>query len=263
MDKSNKQISTVVPFHVNVFAGATAGAIELLTLYPLDVVKTRMQIQNSRSTAVGNSNLGVISTLVEIQKKEGIGRLYRGIAPPLFVEPLKRAAKFTVNEELKKSLIGENIPTMKLVSLSGFLAGCVEAITVAPAELVKVRLQSKKFLRNEYKNTFHAFTSVFKNEGISAFMIGAPCAILRNGIWASTYFSTTFRLKQLIIRKWKWLKIRICTFTLSAILYIVRNEGVGALWKGYRAKVMRLAPGGGIMMMAFTAITSYWKDLQK
>lgn len=47
-------------------------------------------------------SLSIAGTLVNIVKTEGASRLYRGILPPLMVEPLKRAGKFTFNEEYKK-----------------------------------------------------------------------------------------------------------------------------------------------------------------
>lgn len=34
-----------MPFHKHVIAGASAGLVEVLIMYPLDVVKTRMQLQ--------------------------------------------------------------------------------------------------------------------------------------------------------------------------------------------------------------------------
>ena len=40
-------------------------------------------------------------------------------------------------------------------------------------------------------------------------------------------------------------------FTLPSMAYIAQNEGIRALYKGYSAKVLRLGPGGGIMMCAF------------
>ena len=34
-----------LPFHWNLFAGAVAGVSEILCFYPLDVIKTRFQLQ--------------------------------------------------------------------------------------------------------------------------------------------------------------------------------------------------------------------------
>ena len=60
-------------------AGAIAGISEVLTMYPLDVVKTRSQLY------VGKS-MGTIATLSNIVKQEGFSRLYRGIIPPICME---------------------------------------------------------------------------------------------------------------------------------------------------------------------------------
>jgi solute carrier family 25 2-oxodicarboxylate transporter 21 len=43
--------------------------------------------------------------------------------------------------------------------------------------------------------------------------------------------------------------VRIFRSTPGALLLIARTEGVQALWKGYVAKVLRLGPGGGIMLV--------------
>lgn len=75
-----------LPFQYSLLAGAIAGVSEILTMYPLDVVKTRFQIQ------VGNAEYSsILDCFRKMIKNEGIGSLYRGILPPIFVEAPKRA----------------------------------------------------------------------------------------------------------------------------------------------------------------------------
>jgi len=44
--------------------------------------------------------------------------------------------------------------------------------------------------------------------------------------------------------------------TIPALLTIAREEGPLALYRGFVPKVMRLAPGGGIMLVAFDFFAS-------
>lgn len=77
-----------LPFQYTLAAGAIAGVSEILCMYPLDVVKTRFQIQ------VGNSEYtSIVDCFKKMIKNEGFGSLYRGILPPIFVEAPKRAVR--------------------------------------------------------------------------------------------------------------------------------------------------------------------------
>ena len=56
-----------------VISGGIAGGVELVIMYPLDVVKTRFM------NGEGEDGVGIFGTLNAIVSKEGWGRLYRGI----------------------------------------------------------------------------------------------------------------------------------------------------------------------------------------
>ncbi|MCJ1306194.1 Mitochondrial 2-oxodicarboxylate carrier 2 [Hypocenomyce scalaris] len=78
-----------LPFIYQFAAGAVAGVSEILTMYPLDVVKTRVQLQQGKG--VGNEGYnGMLDCFRKIIKNEGFSRLYRGITAPILMEAPKR-----------------------------------------------------------------------------------------------------------------------------------------------------------------------------
>lgn len=121
-------------------AGAIAGISEVLTMYPLDLVKTRAQLM------VGQ-NVGTFALLKNIAKQEGMSGLYRGIIPPIFMEAPKRATKFAANDmwgQFYRKLFAVDKANQSLSILTGATAGATESFVVVPFELIKIRLQDKK-----------------------------------------------------------------------------------------------------------------------
>ena len=64
MSKDQKPL----PVQWNLLAGAIAGVSEILLMYPLDVIKTRQQLQVGSST-------GMISAFKNLIKNEGVGAM--------------------------------------------------------------------------------------------------------------------------------------------------------------------------------------------
>lgn len=54
-----------LPFWANFTAGAIAGVTEILLMYPLDVVKTRMQLETGKKT------VGLVGSFKSIIAQEG------------------------------------------------------------------------------------------------------------------------------------------------------------------------------------------------
>jgi len=266
---------------LNLLAGGIAGVTELLCLYPLDVIKTRtQQIESGPKPSI----IGTFSSLI---KEGGVLRLYRGILPPLVVEPIKRSTKFAANEQYRKLIIGNSPNTRTKSVLCGVLAGITEAIVIAPFELVKVRLQAKNRV-GLYANTWDCVRQIIKNEGPIGFLRGISSAIQRNGIWNGAYFGTINSLKMALPKPKTDTQTTLVNFlagalggtlasalntpwdvvcsrarnilpgevsphryTVTSMLHIVKYEGFLSLWKGYLTKVLRLGPGGGIMLVVF------------
>lgn len=49
-------------------------------------------------------------------------------------------------------------------------------------------------------------------------------------------------------------------WSLPAISTVAREEGFGALYKGFVPKVLRLGPGGGILLVVFEGVSQLIRD---
>lgn len=271
-----------LPFVANFAAGAIAGVSEILTFYPLDVVKTRMQLET------GKGKHGMVGTLAGIVREEGVGRLYRGLVPPLLLEAPKRAVKFAANDFWGKTylkLSGESKMTSQLSIVTGCSAGATESFVVVPFELVKIKLQDKS---STFAGPIDVVRQVVKKEGILGLYAGMEATFWRHFWWNGGYFGCIHQVRAVMPRAetpqgqlfnnfvsgsvggfvgtvlntpFDVVKSRIqgaskvpgvipkYNWTYPALVTIFREEGPAALYKGFAPKVLRLAPGGGVLLL--------------
>ncbi|KAF5338802.1 hypothetical protein D9758_012096 [Tetrapyrgos nigripes] len=273
-----------LPFAANFAAGAIAGISEILTFYPLGAmscVKTRMQLSTEKSQ-------GLFGSFKTIIREEGFGRLYRGLVPPLLLEAPKRAVKFAANDFWGKtylSMSGEAKMNQQLSILTGCSAGATESFVVVPFELVKIRLQDKN---STYAGPMDVVKQIVKKEGVLGLYAGMESTFWRHLWWNGGYFGCIFQVRTMLPKAetqqgvllnnfisgsvggfvgtlvntpFDVVKSRIQSvtkvpgvkpkynWTYPALVTIFREEGPGALYKGFVPKVLRLAPGGGVLLL--------------
>lgn len=188
-----------LPFIYQFAAGAVAGVSEILVMYPLDVVKTRVQLQTATATGEDAYN-GMVDCFRKIIKNEGFSRLYRGISAPIMMEAPKRATKFAANDEWGKfyrNAFGQNQMTQGLSVLTGATAGATESFVVVPFELVKIRLQDKASA-GKYNGMMDVISKTVRNEGILAMYQGLESTMWRHILWNAGYFGCIFQVRQLL-----------------------------------------------------------------
>lgn len=256
----------------------------------ISVVKTRFQLQVGTGGTEGYSS--ITDCFKKIIKNEGFGRLYRGILAPIMIEAPKRATKFAANGYYNNLLSSLGMsPGQKKSIVCGIMAGLTEATIIVPFELVKIRMQDQ---RNSqlYKSTFDAISKIFRQEGIFAFYNGLESTLWRHATWNGGYFGVihfvrqslpTASTKQETLRNnfiagtiggtfgtilntpFDVVKTRIQNQLPGSVKYnwvipslgrIVREEGFSALYKGFLPKVLRLGPGGGILLVVFDQVTT-------
>ena len=77
-------------------AGAAGGVIFWTLTYPVDVVKSRVQVYNQGG--------GIINMLIFIARKEGFGALYNGLTPTIVRTIPATAVLFLTYEYTKRTM---------------------------------------------------------------------------------------------------------------------------------------------------------------
>ncbi|KAL6944972.1 hypothetical protein ACO0QE_002414 [Hanseniaspora vineae] len=280
-----------LPGYYSIISGGTAGVTELLIMYPLDTVKTRMQLKGG---ATAGANNGVFSILSNIVKTEGPLRLYKGLLSPIFLEMPKRAIKFSATDEFRK-IYGEKLnwgPSPKLQVLSGISAGVLESFLVTPFELVKIKLQDPN---SAFKGPKDVISSILKSRGVIGMATGLEATMWRQSVWNAGYFGSISHIKSLLPQvpaeeKGKTLFYNFIAGTiggtigstmnipfdvvksriqlsgqggsaLSEIFKIAQKEGVKTLFSGWTPKILRLGPGGGVLLVVFDQMMGMFREI--
>lgn len=291
-----------LPFIYQFAAGAVAGVSEILVMYPLDVVKTRVQLQTGKGGGA-DAYTGMLDCFQKIIRNEGFSRLYRGITAPILMEAPKRATKFAANDEWGKfyrKAFGAEKMTQSLSILTGATAGATESFVVVPFELVKIRLQDKASA-GKYNGMLDVVMKTVRQEGVLAMYNGLESTLWRHILWNAGYFGCIFQVRQLLPKvedkraqmvndiaagsiggtvgtllntPMDVVKSRIqnspkvagavpkYNWAWPAVGTVMKEEGFAALYKGFLPKVLRLGPGGGILLVVFQGVTDFFRKMR-
>ncbi|KAK3075989.1 mitochondrial aspartate-glutamate transporter agc1 [Teratosphaeriaceae sp. CCFEE 6253] len=182
--------------------GAIAGAFGAFMVYPIDLVKTRMQ--NQRSARVGQmlyKNSWDCAT--KVVRNEGFRGLYSGVLPQLVGVAPEKAIKLTVNDLVRgkfTDLKTGNIP-LRAELLAGATAGMCQVIFTNPLEIVKIRLQvqgeaMKAAAREGETIQKRSAMWIVRHLGLIGLYKGATACMLRDAPFSAIYFPTYSHLKR-------------------------------------------------------------------
>lgn len=62
-------------------------------MHPLDLIKTRLQIQSGKNINDPHYYSGILDCFKKMYVNEGLGSFWKGIVPPILAETPKRAVK--------------------------------------------------------------------------------------------------------------------------------------------------------------------------
>ncbi|KAG0318815.1 hypothetical protein BGZ99_005437, partial [Dissophora globulifera] len=180
-------------------AGAIAGITGVLIVYPLDMVKTRLQ--NQKPDSMGKLQYrGGLDCFRQLVAKEGVRGLYRGIGPNLVGITPEKAIKLAVNDFAReywaeRTKVTEDKLAIQYGMLSGATAGLCQVIATNPMEIVKIQMQvagSQPLQPGEQRPTA---MGIVRKLGLRGLYRGTPATLLRDVPFSIIFFPLNSYLK--------------------------------------------------------------------
>jgi hypothetical protein len=185
-------------------AGALAGSLADITVHPIDTLNTRLKV------ASGKHMGGTFGYALRTVYTEGFSALYKGIGPTIYQTLPMNAVWFVTYEFCKQTGTEHCAPGYEpIVHLgSGAIGELTSSIFYVPFDVVKTRMQlgdnpheaSRGTVRSQsnYRNTFHALSTIFKNEGIAGLYSGYKACILADCTMQALQFMFYERMKTVV-----------------------------------------------------------------
>nr|XP_014352793.1 PREDICTED: calcium-binding mitochondrial carrier protein Aralar2 isoform X1 [Latimeria chalumnae] len=273
--------------------GSVAGAVGATAVYPIDLVKTRMQNQRSSGSFVGELMYkNSFDCFKKVVRYEGFFGLYRGLVPQLLGVAPEKAIKLTVNDFVRDKFARKDgsLPLAAEI-LAGGCAGGSQVIFTNPLEIVKIRLQVAGEITTGPRVS--ALT-VLRDLGIFGLYKGAKACFLRDIPFSAIYFPCYAHLKASfagedgrvspgslllagaiagmpaaslvtpadVIKTRLQVAARAGQSTYSGVIdcfwKILREEGPRAFWKGAGARVFRSSPQFGVTLLTYELLQRWF-----
>nr|BAJ98902.1 predicted protein [Hordeum vulgare subsp. vulgare] len=175
------------------YFGGLSGMLATCVVQPIDLIKTRMQLQ-------GGSPVTIVSNIV---KQDGFLRLYKGLDAGLLRQMSYTTTRLGVFNALQDYLTttdsnGKKVqPNFGMKVLSGMIAGGIGAVVGNPAEVCLIRMTSGKF---NYSHVGQALVRIVQDEGIKSLWRGTSPTVTRAVILNAAQLSFYSQAKEILIK---------------------------------------------------------------
>lgn len=179
-NKSDKK-SNFLKAISNIAIGGTSGTLAMFFVYPLDSLKTLVQMRSE-----AGQDCTILGALRERMRTEGLLTLYRGIITSIYRQftfaSLRLGIYFSYSDYLKKK---HNKQALSLIesSIGSMTAGAVATMAIMPIDMIYVRFQVENSLpldqRRGYKSFSNALFRIINEEGFKTLWRGIIPAVSR------------------------------------------------------------------------------------
>jgi len=169
---------------VHAMAGSTAGCTAITLFYPLNLVRTRLQLAET-----GKSK-SALQCLLDILKSEGLGALYTGLWGNVCCLGTSNFVYFYIYNGLRAVLLARKkqagaaqVITANVNLLVSCIAGSVNVLLTNPLWVASMRLttmqrKQKSDEKSEFGGVLDAMSTIRSREGILALWNGAGASML-------------------------------------------------------------------------------------
>jgi len=243
--------------------GSLAGMTGVLSTFPLDLAKTRMQ---NECVPLNGTKVyrNPFQTVLLVARTEGVRGCYSGMSVNFGMISFEKSIKLVANDFFRGKLTDSNNHiSISNEILAGACAGILQTTVTTPMELLKIKGQSGG-------NVGEVLKSIIKTEGVRGFYRGQCSTLIRDVPFSMLYFPAYSNLKKLeLLGGGNWwnmasgmlagmaagglstptdvIKTRLQTQAegstqswLSCTSSIMKNEGPGAFWKGVAPRMICL-----------------------
>jgi len=265
-------------------AGCIAGGVEATAVWPMEFIKTQLQLQ---SNSKGAKYTTMIEGLTYTVRTTGFWSLYRGLTPTLIGSIPKAGIRFGLNAVIKDKLrdkdgkltVGKNF-------IAGLGAGVSEAILiVTPVETVKTKVIElnmpfleglKHIIKTQgfggvYQGVFATALKQGSNQGLRFMWFNeykkrvtndgekslTPLMGLFGGMTAGCFSTLGNNPFDVVKTRMQGTNASQYKGTLDCFKTIIVKEGFGAFYAGLVPRLGRVVPGQGIIFMSFESIQSW------
>jgi len=163
-----------IQLYQEVFAGGTAGFLQVVATNPMEIVKLRMQMQATLPAAERKGTMEVVKSL-------GLRGMYRG-TPATWCRDVPYSMVFFPTYSNARAYLADENGECSIVKnlMSGTIAGACSAGLMTPMDVIKTRFQQQGG-KELYGTMPNVAIQTWKNEGLLAFYKGAIPRMVTQG----------------------------------------------------------------------------------
>ncbi|KAM5125196.1 solute carrier family 25 member 34 [Mantella aurantiaca] len=193
---------------VDFVLGASACCLACVFTNPLEVVKTRLQLQGelrSRGTYTRHYR-GVLQAMAAVCQADGLRGLQKGLTAALLYQGMMNGVRFYLYSHAEDTGLTQR-PGGAVVA--GAIAGALGAFVGSPAYLVKTHLQAQSVAaiavghQHNHQSVSSAFETIYKKQGIVGLWRGVNGAVPRVMVGSAVQLATFANAKE-CVRRQKW-----------------------------------------------------------
>ncbi len=179
-------------------AASCAGVVEILITFPLEYVKTQVQLQNQ-----DGAFRGPLDCARKTWARRGFLGFYKGLPPWLAFAIPRNVVRFQVFEETSKLLQPEDPRGLSAMKawLAGLTAGCIEsALVLTPMHAIQIKMiHDSNAAAPLFRGFFHACVEIPRREGVfRGLYAGCSATAVKGATTNSIRFAAFSQLSQYV-----------------------------------------------------------------